>query len=243
MASVDDIVTEVSDLLSDNEEGCANVRWSRSSIKHWLLEGYLLASTVARHKNSEIVEIPLVEGAVQSLPEGYEEFIRVVSNPGTFEKLADSAEKIAVDRYKGLYDAIAETGECVTATTNSGKTVGIQKLADGDYEVTGWEAEPMSATTFYVEPPVPKGYTGKLKVLAIKTIDLSDDDAEIPMWAHSLSIDWALHRAWSRDIESQYAFQRAQESRANFYGLLALFKPVPRGSAGPAMAARGASQQ
>ena len=225
MAKVEDIVTEVSDLLSDNEEGCENVRWSKSSIRHWLLEGYSLASAVARHKNSEIVDVPLVEGAVQSLPDGYEEFIRVVSNPGTFEKLVDSAEKKAVNRYQGIYAAVEESGECVTATTSSGRTVGVQKLADGEYAVTGWEAEPMSATTFYVEPPVPKGYTGKLKVLAIKTVDLSAETADIPMWAHSLAVDWALHRAWSRDIESQYASQRANTARENFYALLALFRP------------------
>lgn len=224
MADVEDIVREVSDLLSDNEPGCENVRWSKASIRHWLLEGYLLATTVATHKNSELIEVPLVEGSVQSLPDGYEQFVRVVNNPGRLEKIIDAAEKKVKDRFAGLYEDTACDGEV------RGKTFGVKQTSDTDYEVHGWEIEPMSATTFYVEPAVPKGYTGSVKVLAIKTVDLTAKTADIPMWAHALSIDWALHRAYSTDSESQYAAERSTSHRKGFYELLALFRPPQVGT-------------
>ena len=239
MAKVEDIVREVSDLLNDNEPGCENVRWSKSSIRHWLLEGYLLAAAVAVHKNSELIEVPLVEGSVQSLPDGYEQFVRIVNNPGTLEKIIDSAEKKAKDRFAGIY----ETEDCVDCVTEvGGKTLGVKKTSETDYEVTGWEAEPMSATTFYVEPPVPKGYTGSVKVLAIKTIDLTAKEADIPMWAHALSIDWALHRAYATDSESQYAMEKSTSHRRGFYELLALFRPPQMGATAQRVAQIGAQQ-
>lgn len=219
MPHINEMVTEVSELLNDNERGCENVRWGKAAIRHWLLEGYSLATAVATHKNSVVVDVPLVEGSVQSLPDGYEMFVRLLSSPGKLEKITDSAEKTGVDRFAGIYDGVQN---CKSA---DGSTVGVKQTSDSDYEVENWQSEPMSATTFYIDPPVPSGYTGSVRVLAIREIDLTSDDVDIPMWAHAMAIDWALHRAYSTESESQFSIEKANSHRRGFYELLALFRP------------------
>lgn len=211
------IVEELSELLSDNDEQCPNTRWSKKLLEHWALEGYLLASTVAKHKNTDIIEIELVEGSVQTLPDGYEEFVRVVNNIGTLSLIEDSADKSnAVDRFSGIYESDKD------CDAPKGMTLGVKQLGEGDYVIEGWESEQLSANTFYVNPPVPKGFKGSVRVLATKTIDINNID-EVPMWVHALCIDWGLHRALSTDIESEHSYQRSQASRENFYKLLALY--------------------
>lgn len=221
MANIDDMVAEVADLLNDNEDGCAYVRWSKSSIKHWLLEGYSFACNVATHKNTDLVEIELKEGSVQKLPEGYEQFVRVVNNPGTNELISDATEKKAKDRYRNI--GAASLDDC--KTTSSGSTLGSESSVDADYQIKTWEGEPMSSSLFYVNPPVPKGYTGKVKVLAIKIVDISSDMTQVPVWAHAMAIDWALHRAYATESESQYSMEKSKMHRDNYYQLLSLFKP------------------
>lgn len=221
MPHLNDMVSEVADLVNDNEPGCEHVRWSAATIRHWLLEGYALATTVATHKNSVVVDVPLNEGSIQELPEGYEMFVRLLSNPGKLEKIVDAAEKTAKDRFVGIYDDVEP--DCTTSA--NGSTVGVKQTSDDEYSVDNWQSEPMSATTFYVDPPVPAGYTGSVRVLAVKEIDLTSDDVDIPMWAHALAIDWAVHRVYTTEAESQYAIEKAAAYRRHFYEILALFKP------------------
>ena len=211
MDKTDTIIEELGLMLAD----CDHVTWPKSLLKHWIHESQGLIANVAKHRNTEIVEVDLVQGSIQSLPSGYEEFVSIPEMSDGSLSDQNNSSKIG-NRFEAV--------EIVKCTDGASSSVTMGSSSSATYELSAWSAEPMSASTFYVVPPVPSGFTGTISVLATKTVSESDD-AEIAAWAHPMVVNWVMYRALGVEIESESSATRSARYLDDFYKLLSIFAP------------------
>lgn len=210
MPSLEDFIIDASKALKDYE-GCDGhnfVRWSKSELKQYAMDGLGLLYSLYPRKFQSIQEIELQKGKLQELPEGYTTLVKVFGvqrDDGAIASIASSTNTRISDLFQH---------ECA---------IGSGSMSASDYEITGYEIEELGDNIFYVEPPVPASEKPiKVKVLATKTPEVGDV-TEIPSWARALVLEWVLYRAYSVDSESQYDRETSKTHYANYTSLLSGF--------------------
>lgn len=205
------IVAEVSKLLNDHEVGYEYIRWTEDELQEYVDDGLIQIALLRPDAFSKTIEVKLKPGAMQELPEGVTQLIDMV---GTKDKLG---------RLKGKPLRL-DTSASHIARNYFEDLVCRQSINRGDYQVKAYEFDPNNPHVFYVEPPVPPGEEVGLVLQGV--VIPSGKEAVIPQKYHNAVIEWALYRAFGKDLESVADAQISKRHLEHFYSMLQLSQVV-----------------
>lgn len=179
------LIDSVSVYLRDHEEGYEFTHWTERELAHFLELAMELVSSVRPSMFTTRIEVSLVPGAIQSVPETCSEFVSVLGqkdSDGAITPIRKSSSKMALSLNFPL---------CYATTK-------------GDYVVSAWRYDEDDAKTIYVDPPVPVGSSAKLVLSCYNVPDIESADATIKLpsqWKPAL-FELMLYYAYGVDIES-----------------------------------------
>lgn len=141
-------ISAVFDRVNDLLTNSGYVTWSEDFLRRSYVEGMTALLTALPTANVETADLPLVAGTLQASPEGVSAILGFVCNVSA----AGAVKKPVAERGDmGLFNAErAYLADYVVAAIT--------------YQVQRPYIDPMDPSSFYVLPPVPAGYTGKLRV-------------------------------------------------------------------------------
>lgn len=201
------IVAEVSKLLNDHEKGFEYIRWSKEEIQEYVNDALIQVAMLKPDAFSQLVEMPLKAGAMQELPENVTQLVDIVGTKNQFGCVSGKPSRL-------------DTSASSVARTYFGNANCHQHVARGDYLVKGYEFDPNNPNVFYVSPPVPAGQSVSLLIQGV--VIPSGENAKVPSKYHNAVIEWALYRAFGKDLESAADNQLSQQHLQHFYSILQL---------------------
>lgn len=199
------IIAEISRLLNDQEENYEFLRWSEAELQEYVNDGIAQVAMLKPDAFSKSIDVPLKAGYLQELPKEMTQLIDVLGSKN--ESGCMSAKPLKND--KNLFDVSRN----YFSFCNKGKS-------RGNYEVKGYSVDPNNPHTIFVNPPVPAGEEASLTVYGVVLPD--GDSPDIPKKYHNAVIEWALYRAFGKDLESAADNQLSQQHLQHFYSILQL---------------------
>lgn len=194
--SVDDVLALVARQLSDYDDtgdGESFVTWSRAALTAYYNEATQMLVANRPDAYAEVIDMKLVPGSIQTIPDGYRAFVKVELN---IDKNGAQAEAvIAGDEY---FSKIMSGKACLAS-----QCIGA---GDEDYVVRSFSVSSTDPTQFTVSPPVPVGTDVFVKVMVAKSpgkVCASDGESCVdfdPVFAPAV-VEWMLYRAWGSDAE------------------------------------------
>lgn len=183
-------ISAVFDRVNDLLTNSGYVTWSQDFLRRSYIEGMTALLTALPTANIETTDLPLVAGTLQTVPDGVSAILGFVCNAsGAGEAKSPVAERGDM----GLFNAEQAylSDKPVTPIT---------------YQVQRPYIDPMDPSGFYVLPPVPVGYTGKLRSrCAVRPpIPAWNDDPDFPLREgfELAIIEYMLWRAFGRADEN-----------------------------------------
>ena len=185
MISARKLIDDVSRYLRDNEPDYEFTHWEESELASFLERAVYLVSSVRPSLFTSKVEVPLVAGSIQTIPDTCHEFVSVVG-----QKNADGGIT-AVRKTTSKMALALKFPVCSINTT-------------GDYEVSSWRYDEDDSKTVYVDPPVPAGSTGTLVVSCynVPEVDSATTKLHLPAHWQPALFELMLYYAYGVDIES-----------------------------------------
>lgn len=212
MGTLSDIAVEVSKLINDYDDCNPEynyTRWSKQELIHYAQDAIIMIFMLNPKKFTKPSTIPLVEGAVQTLPEGcvlMTKLLGILDESGAISSVAPNGD----DRLGTLF-----TNVCAKSVTSS----------DYKYELETYSIEETSDNIFIVEPPVPASALPlDASVICASAPVNVDRDYIVPPWMHNLIIEWMQYRAYSSEDESTYSSDNAKTHLEHFYSIIGNFK-------------------
>ena len=215
-----DLAKEASRLLNDSEHCDGEydfTRWSQLELANYGSNAIVLAHTIYPEKFTKVVEMELVKGRVQTLPEGCSKIVKVL---GTIDDMTGTVPSTATSSDDRLLN-IFPTREC------SGPVV---SKTSGRYVVKNFSLEETSDNIFYVDPPVPsseKPY--EIQVICSAPLDPDLKKTQISAWLWNPIIEFMLYRAYQSEDESQNSSNQMQLHFRNFFSMIQLYKETETG--------------
>lgn len=215
MQTVKQMLDRALTLLRDNEAGFEATTWSRKSLLDWLNEGLCQIAALRPDLFVTTADIPLKPGSQQELPEGYEQILSiegtVTAGPDGTPIVSDSAtvaDSALLRRFKKKPCLASQTSEC--GDPGAG------------YEVKSFIPNPHNMRQFRVEPPVPAGASVEVRASVVKapghyTDGDANKDVALSCPSHAALLDWIMHRAYSTELESEYAIRAKNDHLRQFY--------------------------
>jgi hypothetical protein len=206
-------------MLRDRGKAGKGQLWSDAELVDYLNEGLSVMQGLRPDAFTTIETITLTPGVRQELPEGMDRLVELLDNVTSEDdaSISNGAISEATDNYKNAlrrYDCNKQTGECAP-----------QAEIDG-YLVRSFSVSPSDPTSFTVEPPVPAGASPTVTARVVGAApchDASDGTCIGVAGKHAAAlVDWMLFRAWSADIESEFAFRSAAAANQRFYAIVGL---------------------
>lgn len=199
-ASCDDIVVKVSSLLNDQLAGHEFEHWPKEDVECAYLEAISTVSLVRPDLAVGLVSVELSEGSLQRVPDGCLELYKVVGVEDENGNVQDVATKASNKLSKWFPDACSTSAE------------------DGQYRLTSYDTDDTNSRIFYVQPPVPKGFSGKILLQcasACKEVDI-DCRYEAPI------TEFMLYRLLITETDSVTSSAAAEVHFSRFATLLGL---------------------
>ncbi len=207
MPTLKSTVEEVSRQLNDQQRGFEYTRWVRASIIQYIYDGFLQVALYRPDAFTSNIDVSLVPGVKQQLPEGVLNLVAFV-NP-----------LLVTENDFGL-------------TRSFNKSVCPEELdCDGNvvYTVRSYNYDIRNPGFFFVSPPVPMG----LKTPPVVSLNVAGPppviDAtwwlkELPgdVKYHNAVVAWALSRAYEIDTESENNFRLMNYQRSEFYRMMGI---------------------
>lgn len=190
MSTIDQVVQRAAELLHDSTHD----RWTMANLVDWCNAGIQEALVFRPTAYTEKLAIPLVEGAVQTLPSEHFQFMRPL-----YTTKADSTK----GRTPALVDFVSLSmvdPSWMNGTPNE--------------EVEQVAPDPASAHTFYTYPPQPAATTATLEAIVATQpayVTPSDDFPLATVFEPAI-VDFMLYRAYS--MEAEFA---SEEGRAGMH--------------------------
>ena len=190
-------------ILNDrpNADWVQHEQWPKASRYDAYVEAICKIRQYRPDAFSEKVEVELIAGQMQELPEGYERVMSVDAN-------ADGTKISELDERSNVFNEQI-----------SGLPIGCSGGATGDYTATSADVDANNATAFCVTPSVSAtqaANNASVFVTAIKCQECVKLDDCVPSQFKAEITDWLLYRMYSFETDSQYLLQKAQQARSNF---------------------------
>lgn len=204
MNTVGHISAVVSGQLNDQRPNQQFMRWTRADMVEYLNQGLKEIATYKPDAFARTLELQLVAGRVQKLPEGVS--LRGIG-AGKDGRLAHSSDDALLKSFTGYAPCPPRP------RMKNGKVV---------YAVKSFSADSADPSIFYVSPPVPIGLTVKINAqvdgLAVE-YTLADWDREVIIsdkYYNNL-ITYMKAMAYQKDSESQVSLSEAASLLRLFY--------------------------
>lgn len=195
-----ELVQRARGIINDPEK----VRWSDDALVDYLNEGLSLLQSMRPDSFTKTIELDLVPGSRQQVPEGVDKLLDVTSNV-----TATGGEGGPVN------EADYALSRKITDTCSGGE----------DREVENYSVVSHDPKTFFVSPPVAAGTTRKVMARVVMdapytcALDI-EGCIDVPRKHSAALVDWILHRAYLLDMESQYARLASSSAFERFYRVL-----------------------
>jgi hypothetical protein len=207
-----DLAKEASLLLNDSQHCDGEydfTRWSQAELANYGLNAIILAQTIYPQKFTKVVKVALVQGSIQSLPEGCSKLVKVLGSNNEAGTVPSTSSSID-DRLAGIFP---ESGCSGSVTSNQ-----------GGYTVKNYSLEESSDTIFYVKPPVPFSEKPiEISVICSASPDTDPRKSHIPAWLWNPIIEFMMYRAYQSEDESQNSMQQMQIHLKNFYSMIEMY--------------------
>jgi hypothetical protein len=210
--SVLDLIKRASTLLNDDVVDNDFVRWPKAVLLDYLNEGIGLLSAHRPDLFTKCVELTLKPGQKQQLSNKYLSLVSVdfsVSPDGVLTPV--TKVDLAYSRY--VTKSCAERGSDCKTPESTG--------------ITTYSNVPKDEQQFFVYPAVSR--RGDVTVMATVVerpcqycVADFGECVDIPPGQQAALVDWMVHRAYSTDIESEYAYRAAQAALARFERVLSV---------------------
>jgi hypothetical protein len=211
------LLRRASRLLNDDVTDKDTVRWEFATLVDFLNEGAAHMQSLRPDIFVESVDLEITDACPQRLPDKYDSLVAIdkviEKGPGGRTRVVNEVIEESHEFAKHV-ETICSPGvgpsNC-TPTSNGVKpsVLSFSKTAE-------------SLKEFYVSPPIPFGKSVTVKARVVKQApcfcaDNPKDCVDIPTKLHAALIDWVVHRAYSMDIESEFAYRSSQRYEASFY--------------------------
>ena len=202
--TVKDFLDNIGVILNDegDQKACAqNKRWPDKSRMNAYKEAICSLREYRPDAFSESIEVPLVSGQMQELPEDYVRILSVVGN-------ADGTKISALDERSNVFNDQV-----------SGLQIGCRGSDGGEFKAISAEVDPNNNRAFCVTPAVTSLQSkngASVTVMAMKSDDCICLEDCIPNEFKSALTDWVLFRMYSFETDSQYLLQKANNHRGYF---------------------------
>ena len=200
MTAPSTILERASKQLADPDYEC----WDKSCLLSYYNEALCTLSGLRPTAFAECVDLPLVTGTKQILPD---EYATLLSIEGDESEEGDTGATYAssdmVRSLRGKVSCLVDD-DCAT------------------YAVTSFRHHPSSDSIFYVSPNVPAGLTPTVEAVVvpnpapIKLCDLNEESG-VDCRMDALILDWVLYRAYGQESESQTSLHMSRRYQAAFY--------------------------
>jgi len=198
---------EVSRQLNDQQRGFEYTRWSRVSIIQYVYDGLLQVALYRPDAFTSPVDVTLVPGNKQTLPDG------VTNIVGFVDPLNVTEDSFGLTRAFNK-KACSEEYDC------DGNVV---------YSLKSYNYDARNPKYFFVSPPVPNGLPTPpvvtlVGVSAPPVVDTTWWLKELPgdVKYHNAVVAWALSRAYEVDTESENSFRLMNFQRSEFYRMMGI---------------------
>lgn len=195
--TIGDLISQVQVMLCDGDA----VHWSENELITYLNEALCEIAGLRPDAFVKMVTLELEPGEQQQLPKPYIDLVKVEENLDKNGKPKD--------------------GSISKTTSTAGDRLGAKYRCDPDgvgakYEgITGYKITAQSHGYFTVSPPVPEGEKAYVNAMVyvppphFHADDLGDENCVLPCIYDAQIIDWIMKRAYEKDVESQWARDRA----------------------------------
>lgn len=180
------LIDMVSVYLRDHEADFEFTHWEERELAGFLQLAVELVSSTKPSLFTSRVDVKLVAGAIQSVPDSCQEFVSVTGQKdvdGVITPVRKSSSKMALSLRRPICQATSSTGE---------------------YLISAWRYDPDDYNTIYVDPPVPTGVDATLTISCYNTPEIASADTVIKLPSHwkPALFELMLYYAYGVDIES-----------------------------------------
>lgn len=203
--TVSSLVLRARNILRDGQKDGRPQLWPDEVLVDYLNEGLALLQSLRPDSFVTTADITLTPGSYQTLPEEYDQLVEVLENKdGSPITASDDAARNIIQG-KGC-----STSDCQTESSSPAR--GVSSYSRSGTDLRG----------FHVQPPVRPGQrpTVTARVVANPPCHSASDQTPcvgVPRKHEAALTDWMLYRAWSTDIESEFAFRSAAAAHDRFY--------------------------
>lgn len=198
-STCDDLIVTVSKLLNDQLAGHEYTHWSREDIECAYAEAVAAVSLVRPDLAVGLVSVELSEGSLQRVPSECLELHKVIGVEDENGNVSETASK--------SNNNLAKWFPSVCSVDSS-----------GTYTIASYDVDENNPYIFYVQPPVPKGFTGKVLIQCAGGCK----DFEIDCRFETPIIEFMLYRLLNTELDSTTSNSAADKHLNNFVTLLGL---------------------
>jgi len=220
-STVGEMVRRIAVQLRDFESGYEHVRWHPETLVSYIHEALC---EISQHRPDAFVkttQLQLKPGVHQSLPSKYAQLINIegnaVTSPDGSTTITSSVRKDSASPWRDIYKA----AHCAPACGSDAYCAS----ASGQFEIKSYANNPVDDSVFTVYPAVPVGASASVQATVIaKPVKPCATNMgaclDIPCKYEAQIMDWALHRAYGADFESNYNSQASSRHLKAFYDAL-----------------------
>ena len=225
--TLDQFIRRMASTLVDAE----HITWTEADITDAVSDGLSAISSHRPEMFVEPVEVTLVPGSLQTLPEGT---IAIVGNIHNICVAVDGtttdgpiATMISADDIRAL-SYVASTN-CISIPTGDPATITAQSMATNScklYQVSSYVFDPRRPTSLIVSPSVPVGVRPRIQIIAQKCAPCltwpESKGAELPCKYRPELKEYAMYALLSKQRESEAALGNAARHLTNFYNMMGI---------------------
>lgn len=208
------LIDEVTTYLLDDGETMGydssyrNEHWREEELLTYFRLAVSIVASMQRDKFVKRVSVPLVSGAVQTIPEQCRESVKVLGQTDDTGKIVSFPRKTPTSAMH-LYGKVG----CRDCTAS---------VSADNYRVNSWQYDEDDPNTLYVEPPVPDGANATLEITCFvpPTVSDADDSVDLGDQLRPAVFELMLYYAYGRDTESVPARDRSAMHWNNAVSLL-----------------------
>lgn len=207
MATVEHIITHVSRQLNDQRKNKQFTRWTRADLLEYLNQGLKEIAAYRPEAFSATIDLPLVPGKTQTVPEGTTlRGFGADANGNTAHSTDDTILK-AFNAYVACPPKV------------------VMKDGNVVYAIKSFSVDSIDPKTFYVSPPVPFGITVTVKA----QVDGKAPEYSLANWNTSIPVQDKFYNslivymtamAYKLDSESLVSTQESQRLLQLFYQVM-----------------------
>lgn len=210
MVKVEELIQDVSRYLSDYDEDVQYVHWTEDDLLSYAQLAVGVLANLDKKHFTKTIDVELVEGSAQPLPDTCAEFNRVQG-----QKEGGVITRIARRIKLGFFPELNR------------KPCYACRGQKGDYKLKSYSFDEEDSSTIYVDPPVASGQTGTISITCYSspTVDSASDVLDIGQDMKPVLFELMLYYAWGVDIEDESTRERSNIHWQNAMTLLKLHIP------------------